>query len=338
MKAVTRAYRRDPLVRLVEPLAAGSSPTADLYLRWSCADLIESGRLEQVAATVFRTGDTAIVIRHDAGARLQGIRRHIYVVDDDLRAGIRGPGIPLGLRAKNALLDLRAEARLAPTAAAIVVSSDRLKHLYALRLPDTPVHLTDPAWPQPPEPEIRAADMPLRIACLLARSHATDFGIVRTAIERALSEIRTVEITVSANLPVPDAWYSDTRVTVLPAMGWRDYSEWMRGQRFDIGLYPLAPGAFNAARSSNKLGEYAQFGAAVLTSLDWDIGRAAAAEGRCVALGEEATTWFNAISALAEAPRDVQKIACTNRAALIEAGTAKRQRALWCALLGFEPA
>ncbi len=313
-------------------LAAPESPTADLYFADACADLLETGQVRRLAPTVFQAGGTVIVIRHDARVSPQ-VRadRLIYVTDDDVAAGLSDRLVPMAYRAKLAFLERRAERRLAPAADLILAASDPLARTLSAYGP--PVRRIDPAWPSPPEPQ-RCEGRLVRVAVLMARSHAADFGFLIPVLDRLMADRPNWTLTVSANLPIPRRWRHEAQVTILPVLGWAGYREWMAGQRFDIGLYPVLPGGMNDARSANKLSEYAQLGAAIVTSQNWAPGAEAAALGRCLALPNDPDLWCRELNCLIDAPSALTTVARVNAAALISEAALDAQRKLWIGVLG----
>ncbi|TMV77358.1 hypothetical protein FGG78_27375, partial [Thioclava sp. BHET1] len=147
-KAPPAAIGEDRFARLSRLLASSSSPTADLYLGFCCADLLRAGILECHAPTVFRIGRTVIVMRHDSGlGRLPRHDRLIYLIDDNWRAGLTDRSVPTWYRMRMALLEARAGLRMERVADAIVTSSSRLAAIFRRLHPDIPVVKMDPAWP-----------------------------------------------------------------------------------------------------------------------------------------------------------------------------------------------
>lgn len=332
-------------------LAGRFSPTADLYLGFSCQDLLADGRIRRLAPTVFQAGDTLVVMRHTAGLKIwPPCRRLIYLIDDDIRAGIADSALPLVYRAKLVALELSAARRLEPEAAVILTTSPALSARYRRLHPGKPVEEIAPAWPVEAMPEIapdpdsapgsgialapKAAAPGCRIALLMGKSHAQDAAPLWHPLAGLLSRRPDITLTVSGNLALPRGMRDHPQIERLPALDWAAYRLWLGQARFGIGLVPhLASCRFNAARSDSKLGEYAMTGAAVLASDSWGAGREAAAAGRCLALAPRPEDWIAAIEHLVCEPARARTLAARNRAALAAADTARRQRALWERLL-----
>ena len=307
------------------------SPTADLYFADACADWIAAGSVRRLAPTVFLAGDTLVVMRHARGAgRLPKAQRLIYLSDDAAAKGMRDRSLPLAYRAKLALVEARAEARFAPRADAIIAASDAIAGRMRARAPSAEVIRLDPAWPRP---RSVAGEGPVRrLACLQAMTHRADWAPLVPVLGGLLRDHPRLHLTLSGNLAVPRAWRGHKQVTVLPVMDWVAYRAWMADQRFDIGLYPLNDTPFNRARSTNKLGEYAQFGAAAVIPHHWAAGRGLQERACVIEGGPEA--WRREIAGLIADPGRARRLADGNRAALIADDPAARQRAVWGRLLG----
>ncbi|TCM75892.1 hypothetical protein [Rhodovulum steppense] len=185
-------------------LAGSSSPTADLYFAFACADRIARDEVRRLAPTVFAVGDTLIVFRHAAGlGRLPPHRRLIYLIDDDIRAGLTDRGVPAAYRLKLLALEWPAVRQFERQADVILTTSARLTDRLCARLPGKPVHEIEPAWPLPSaEPRRSTADA-CRIALLMGRSHARDAAPLMRLLGQVLARHPGVELILSANLPVP---------------------------------------------------------------------------------------------------------------------------------------
>jgi hypothetical protein len=314
-------------------LATASSASADLYLGYSCADLLASGRIERHAPTVFRCGRILIVVRHDAGlTRLPDHDTLIYVMDDDWRGGVADGDLPFLYRARLLLQEGRAAIGLEVAASVIVASNPVLAWRMRNQTARARVVVMAPAWPEAAAP-LPPANAPARtIAYFGAATHRTDLDRIVRLIDRTLAHHPEARFTFSANHRMPRHWRAHDRITAIPAMSWPDYRCWMADQRFDIGLYPLGGGLFNASRSINKLAEYNQFGAAVLGSDRWAAAAHLSRIGACQLVGDAADNWDAALSNLLTVPGAAHDLARTNRAVQAAAGLT-RQRAQWDALL-----
>lgn len=322
--------RRGAAARLADLISERSSATADLYLRWACQDMLESGALRQIAPTVFQAGRTLVVVRHDAHlSRYPDHDRLIYVIDDDWRAGLRPGEVPLSYRMKLRFVEAESARRIEARAAMFVVPSPHLARLYGGLFPGREMRVLDPAWPPARDPLVRLLSAECVIGVLGARSHGLDLGVLLPALSDILGERPEVHVVFSGEVRLPRSLRNHPRVEQVPPMHWREYLAWAAGRSFAIGLYPLRPTAFNAARSINKLLEYDQFGAAVVASRNWEAAGPAAAGGRCLLVDDNAAAWKSGILRLMDDPGAAVQIATRNRAAIRTSALAARQRAFW---------
>lgn len=314
-----------------------SFPTVDLYFKQSCRDWIENGMIRQISQNVFETDDHLIAIRHDQGVcRNRYGKRLIYLVDDDVGAAIRSSSVPARYRAKLLIADLKAMRRLEDQAEHIVTTSSVLQKMFLRKFPEKEIALLPPAWPIENLPIPLRNHNPLRIALLMGLTHAKDAKPLFAGLEKMVMANKQVSLTVSDNLAPPKAWKSNPRIEVVPVMSWRDYQKWLKTRRFDVWLYPqFSDGAFNRARSANKLGEAGQVGAALVASQSWLAGSEARKSGRCLLIESKVTSWIEAIENLLEARGQVYELASTNRRALLEENAPLMQHRFWARLLGF---
>ena len=312
-------------------LAQATSPSADLYFAFSMSADLKNGTATQLTPTVFLLDDTLVVVRHLSGLRRwPSAKRLIYVIDDDWRAGLRDAALPFGYRAKLALREARQARHLERRADVILCGSEFLRERLQLRWPNKTVRLLEPAWPRARSP--LPAERPKRVAYLSAATHRADFEFIEPILDTALSEFQ-VHLTVTANAPLPSSWTNRPGITIVPVMTWRSYRNWMVTENFDIGLYPTCDTPFNAARSSNKLLEYDQFGAALICSSSWHAGSAAAKEGRCITCPDHQADWQNALRILVENLGEANSIASANRRALAREDPLISQRKSWFEIL-----
>lgn len=310
------------------------SPTADLYFAWSCARMIEDGRVLRLYPTVFQSGGTLIVFRHAGPIRkLPPHDRLIYFTDDDWRAGMEKGALPIDYWLKLTCVEARAAKSLQSAADVIVVSSPALERRLRSCFRSTGVERIHPCWPLSSAVSLNGLPEAPTIAMLGGRSHALDAAIVLPAMREVLSERPDIRFIVSAELPLPVDLARNLQVERAPSGSWDAYRSWMGGRSFTLGLYPLRDTGFNRARSINKLLEYDQFGAVVLGSESWEAAHAAAADERCVLVGNDGRAWADRILDLLHQPEKAKDIAARNRAAIVKDGAADKQYAFWSHLL-----
>jgi hypothetical protein len=107
------------------------------------------------------------------------------------------------------------------------------------------------------------ADRRLRLLYMGTHTHAADFARLRPALER-LAEERPDSFALTLigveTGTAPARWLTSLSAP-SDAVSYPRFVRWLRGQGpFDAGLAPLAPSAFNAAKSDVKLLDYAALG------------------------------------------------------------------------------
>lgn len=330
---VRKQARPDPLPWLGRLLSAGPSASADLYVRFCHADLVESGQIECHAPTVFRWDRTLIVVRHDGGlSRLPPHDRLIFVLDDDWRGGLGDANLPLRYRLHLGLRDGRAARRLEAAADVIVASCEALAAILRDRHPATRVAVIEPAW-SGSRAELTAGTGPTaRVAVLGAVSHRQDSRWIVPVLAALIEARPHLGILWSGNHTLPADLADRADVVTVPKLNWDGYRNWIGSMRADVGLYPLRPGAFNRARSINKLGEYDRLGAAVVGSDMWTAAAEAASAGACLLVPSSPAKWVDTLLRLLDRPDQTRALAERNREWLALRGC-QRQRGQWAALL-----
>ncbi len=308
-------------------IARDSSPTADLYLLGAIGDQVGPGRsIERLGPGVFASAETLLVMRHAGrAAPLPRRRRVFWLIDDDVEAAIADPNLPVGQRAKLALLERRHGRRLLAAGAEVVASSASIAERYRAR---APVHLLMPRWDLPLAipPTRRGAG--LRIAYLGSAVHRGDLALLATQLRRLLDARPGLELHLAANHRLgPLAGHP--RLRPIMATGWRAYRAWIATQRFDIAIYPLLDTAVNRARSVNKLIEHAVVGAAGIYSETWPEARRVARRGAGMVVANRPEAWAEAILALADDPALRARIAARGRVLAADLNHPGRARAFW---------
>lgn len=329
MQTRVQPVQADPLPWLGRLLASESSPSADLYFRFSHAHLIDRGDIEEYAPTVFRWGRVLIVVRHDSGlSQLPSHDRLVFVADDDWHGGLGDSNLPLAYRFRLGLCDRRAARRLEAAADVIVASCEALATIIRHRNPLTTVEVIEPCWAGPRAEMHVIEGTARRIAVLGAMSHRYDSLWLEPVLTELARGRPGISFMWSANHAVPARLSRIAEVAMVPTMTWNGYRRWLAGKRADLGLYALRPGAFNKARSINKLGEYDRLGAAVVGSDIWAAATEAHRFGACKLLPADAEAWVEELHNLLDRPGQITAMARRNREWLDQRGLV-RQRAEW---------
>ncbi|MEM9061899.1 MAG: hypothetical protein AAGD13_15675 [Pseudomonadota bacterium] len=319
-------------------LSAPDSPTADLYFRNACGDLLGS-QVRQIAPTVFLSDEACLVMRHAmrSGPLPQG-RRLIYMLDDDVDAGVADMSLPFLYRQKLRMVERPAGKDLVRRADIAVVSSPLLEEMLSRHLE---THLMMPYWSEglAPLDHFDRAVLPggrFEIAYLGSFAHRSDLQFLLPVLANLLARFETVHVHVPQRHALPSPFDLHPRVHRIPGLGWTEYRTRLTERRFHVALYPLLDTPFNRARSPNKLIEHAVVGAAPIYSAEWrETERIVhGASGLCLPNTQHA--WVDAIAALIRAPERARHLAEGARAVARRLNDPGPQRALWRQLLGVQ--
>lgn len=323
-------------------------PTTDLYFLNSCRPWLSRwwrrGPVQRLGANCFACGDRLLLIRRDEPAVIERAitwpGEVIYLIDDDIDGAAQSPGLPTGYRERLARFAAGDFDRLLRRADRIVVSSDVLTERLAgdPRVRERPMRL-DPCWPHPIAGQdhftARSEDARLDVVHLGTASHRE--GLVRAtpavlAMLDRFAMARFTFIGTPGSHPVLEA---HSRVRRIAPMGWRRYQRWLPRQRFHLALYPLAPMAFDHARSANKLIEHGVLGAVGVYPRDW-APAARLGQGAILAPSDPAD-WEASLFASVAERRDLAGRAAHAAAALARLNDPERQRRFWRSMLGAVP-
>lgn len=252
-------------------------PTTDLYFANALPHVAQSGEavppVRQIGRHCYWVGGVAVVSRYVNRVEIALIkalkpRRVVYIIDDDLTAGINDPGLHAGYRKRLQALRDGGQRRVLEIATDVIVPSARLAALYD---GGPAVHQLHPLWHRPFAdlkhfPDAVAGTAPFKIVFLGTRSHLADLALLQKPLMSLLQRRPEIEFHLRLGNEAPEALSRLPNVHSAPQVGWRRYRTWIGTERFHLALYPLRSNAFNAARSSNKLFEHAVVGAASLMS------------------------------------------------------------------------
>lgn len=115
--------------------------------------------------------------------------------------------------------------------------------------------------PLAPAPALVEPAAAMRLAYHGTASHGREIAWLRDVIAAVQSQCDNTHFTLFGDLDVNRAYRDIPRVAVLYPMRWESYLAYTAAHRADIGLAPLLPGAFNAARGPVKFYDYARMGA-----------------------------------------------------------------------------
>ena len=250
-------------------LTAEHSPTCDIYLRerLRCSVLPVHYWLLGQEPPVALAGAFVIIVRYADAASLASLERikHelagiAYLLDDDLAGAIRDRTLPFHYRAYMAHFWLRYARRLGALSSEMWVSSEELARRYGGA---GVVHRIDPAPQRFVMPRERAANDGATVSVFYhgQKTHLADRKWLRDVMRPVLEQCGDCRFEIVGDRRVRRCYAGLPGVAIVPPMPWPEYRERSRTTRLDIGLAPLVPTPFNAARSWIKYLDIARHGA-----------------------------------------------------------------------------
>lgn len=324
-------------------LSPPDSPTADLYFHNACGDFLDAG-VTRLGPTVYTSPSACLVMRHALRAdRPPAGSRLIYFIDDAVDLGVGDRGLPPLYRHKLRLVERAAGRRIAPRAAAIVVSSAELVRRYVpLAAPGVEIRLIHPYWSEPiaglehfePAPGVGPGVGRIDIAYLGSSVHRADLEFLWPVVASVLAAHPRVRFHLAERHRLPAGLAGHPRISRIAGRGWGAYRAGLAGRRFHMALYPLMDTPFNRARSLNKLIEHGVVGAAPLYSRNWGEAWRAAEHGAGLALRNDRADWRAAIEHLLARPGAMRSLAAGAGALARTLNRPEPQRRLWSELMG----
>lgn len=247
-------------VLILEP---GNIPTTDYYLTPRLAGIAHT----RIDARVFdaTTGDWpagafVVIVRHACRAWLRALMRHrarlsgvAFLMDDDIPAAWRCRDVPLdyGLWTSGRYWAVRDG--LARVCDRVWVSSPELRNRYprARFLPSLPYAVDRPAAPVGTR----------RWGYHGTRIHERELRWLLPVVEAVQKAVPKAEFEVFGGPKVARRFAHLPRVRVLPPVPWPDYVRHALASNLAVGVAPLLPGRFNAARSHTKAFDILRCGA-----------------------------------------------------------------------------
>ena len=316
-------------------------PTTDLYFRHPVAHLRRRAHVlppvRHIVRNVYAIGRTGVISRYatlDDLARLrkQDIRQIVYIADDDFAAGAADPTLPESYRARLAAFAAECWPAISAAADIVIVSSPVLAQSYGPK-----ARLMPPIWHRPPA-ATEHFERPDRfeIAHLGTGSHRADLAPLAASLAGLLTANPRTRLTLFSGADLPPALKGHKQVRSRRPRPWWAFKRLLPGMRYHLAIYPLRDGAFNAARSANKLYEHALVGAASLMSPNVALRGAAGGSLDDLFIEGAADAWQGRIAADIADPgacRDRAERTHAHITASDPAGEAARQ---WLAILAGE--
>jgi len=246
-------------------------PTTDLYFRNPLAELRRMGfdapRIRHLSANVYLVGRTGVIVRYGGARDIErlssaGAQHIVYIADDDFAASVGDLGIPEPYRLKLKAFVEDNWPELPAAADTVIVPGTVLAEIYGAK-----ARIIPPAWDLPPASSDHFVTQErIEIVHLGTGSHRGDLALLVAPLTRILERHGGARLTLFAGSAVPGRLRSHHHLRLKRPRSWWRYKRALPKMRFHLALYPLAPTAFNNARSANKLFEHAIVGAASLMS------------------------------------------------------------------------
>lgn len=257
-------------------------------------------------------GDLVVIVRYltrelrqtleQAHSDLSGV---VYFMDDDLWDPATWRGLPWRYRLRLYREALQHLPWIRRFGTELWVSTSALAAKYAAWSPRTVPLVTNQRPLDTPEP--------VWVAYHGTASHSAEIAWLQPVLAQALARCPALHLEIFGDRRVAALYRSLPRVAVLHPMPWPAYRAYTAATRRDIGLAPLRPSAFNAARGAVKFMDYARMGAVGLYSAVPPYDGFVRDNIDGLLLPDEPEAWVEALVALAsDTPRRValQQAAC----------------------------
>jgi hypothetical protein len=262
------AHYRETWSGHVAVLSPGNVPTVDFYMTPRLAELpskqvhaFDSRVLDPVAQSL-PVGTFVIIVRHAVAPWLRFIRKHAsrwsgvaFLIDDDIPAAWRCKELPLDYRLRTSARFLRVARDLSSVCDRAWVSTDELRNRYRHW---NPVVLP-PLSPFQPR---QAAPSGVRRWCYHGtRAHQDEINWLKPVVREVQNRVPNAEFEIMGGAGIRRLFAGVPRVNVLPTCVWPEYVAHCENSDIAVGLAPLLPGYFNAARAHVKIFDIANAGA-----------------------------------------------------------------------------
>lgn len=279
----------------VAVLAPGPIPTVDYYVTPRLANLPHAIFTDKTFdATALPLGTFVVIVRHAslmwlralwlARERLSGVA---YLMDDDIPAAWRCRDVPLDYGLWTSGRYLRIRHWLARVCDRVWVSTPELARRY-------PGAAVVPPWPFRCRRE-PAPSGSRRWGYHGTRIHRREVEWLIPIVRAVQQEMPQVVFEVFGDDRVRRLFAGIPRVEVIAPMPWPAYLRHAEGSDLAVGLAPVLPGFFNAARSPTKVFDILRCGAVPLCSARPPYADAGLQDTGAVLLPDDHGQWVDAV-------------------------------------------
>lgn len=184
----------------------------------------------------------------------QGVKT-IYFMDDDLLDPLAWGGLPWGYRFKLLSQAFVYKRRILDLVDEVWVSTPYLQNKYAHL---NPMLVT--AKPTTATVQIQH-DTKVLVCYHATASHSPEFKWLLPIMQEVLERNPRIHFELFADSHTAKLFRPLPRTAALNPMSWPQYLAYTQSRQADIGLAPLLPSRFNAARGATKCMDYARMGA-----------------------------------------------------------------------------
>jgi hypothetical protein len=312
-------------------------PTVSIYFSSAMRSFIgdrlgaDTKPIRRVSPTVFVCGNAAVVVRYAAPETLNFLERRrfdrlYYVIDDNLHCLGEGDGLPADYRRRLLVHRERVLPRILSIATHVVSPAEEvLRHF-----PDKICLKLDPAQcHEVASLEHFDRDMPVSMVFAASRSHLSDLEMIEPALVALLHKNPLLNLTMFMGQHAPGSLQRLSNVRNFAPMPWDAYRQFVRSNRFHIGIAPSRDTAFNQSRSISRFHDHAAYGATGVYSNQAPFSTLVAHEKTGILVNNDPGSWYGTLSDLVRRVNDVRHIAHEAAMTSLLLGDSSRTAMFW---------
>ena len=246
-------------------LSDGAQPTEDIYFLESAAPILraQGARIERMDTRRYRLparfslggikGANLLIVRSLGVRWVRLIERHrecfgriVYLIDDDLGAVSKTPGLPAAYVKRLSKLAAHQPALLG-LADEVVACCDAL--VRQLTLQHNKVSILTPPMLAPLPDLDHFEKSEWTIGYHGTRAHRSDIAYLAPALERVMKTHEDTQLEIMMGRHLPSELSKLARLTAPEALPWRPFKQYQASRRIHIGLAPLLDTPFNRGKS-----------------------------------------------------------------------------------------
>jgi hypothetical protein len=272
---------------------------------------VDTKPIRRIAPTVFVANNAAVVVRYASHETMNFLerrrfRRLYYVIDDNLYCLGEGDGLPCDYRRRLLVYREKLLPRLLEITTHVVSPSEEvLSHFpdkIRLRLDPTQCHELGPL-------DHFEQGRPVSMVFAASRSHLEDLQMIEPALVALLRNNPSVTLTMFLGQHAPLSLQRLPNVRNYAPMPWDVYRQFVRNNRFHLGIAPSRSTPFNRSRSISRFHDHAAYGAIGIYS-DQAPFSGVVDHGRTgLLVGNDTDSWYRILSELVRRLGDIRHMA-----------------------------